>query len=182
VTIDGQDVRAVDQRSLRDAIGIVFQDNVLLSGSLARNLRLAKPDATDAELKRALEAANAWDFVQTWEHGIDSPVGERGVMMSGGQRQRLAIARLMLKQPAIVILDEATSALDATSERLVLEALERLLTGRTSMIIAHRIATIRNADHIVVMDQGRVAEEGTHEALLHSSTMYRSYCLQQSVA
>ena len=102
--------------------------------------------------------------------------------MSGGQRQRLAIARVMLKQPAIVVLDEATSALDATSERLVLKALERLLTGRTSMIIAHRIATIRNADHIVVMDQGRAVEEGTHETLMHSSAMYRSYCMQQSVA
>ncbi len=153
-----------------------------MSGTLARNLRLAKPDATDEEIEYALEAANAWDFVRTWEHGIHTELGERGVTLSGGQRQRIAIARVMLKDPAIVVLDEATSALDATSERAVQNALNRLLSDRTSLVIAHRLATIRNADRIAVVEHGRIADMGTHTALLKSSATYRSYCREQSVA
>jgi ATP-binding cassette, subfamily B, bacterial len=182
VTIDGQDLRELQQGSVREAIGVVFQDTVLISGSLARNLRLARPDATDDDLRSALEAASAWEFVEKWEDGLDTNVGERGVMLSGGQRQRLAIARVMLKDPAIVVLDEATSALDAENERLVLQALDRLLAGRTSLVVAHRIATIRDADQIVVVDRGRVADQGDHESLLRSSPTYRSYCRQQAVA
>lgn len=181
VCIDGQDLRDVQQSSVRGAVGIVFQDNVLLGGTLARNLRLAKPDATDTELRTALEEANAWDFVRTWEGGLDTEVGERGALMSGGQRQRLAIARVMLKRPSIVLLDEATNALDAESERLVLDALERLMVGRTSVVIAHRIATVRAADRIVLVERGRVVDEGTHDALVRSSATYRSYCQQQLV-
>ncbi|MDT3439173.1 ABC transporter ATP-binding protein [Pseudofrankia sp. BMG5.37] len=182
VTIDGHDLREVTQASVRAAVGVVFQDSVLLSGSLARNLRMAKPTATDEEIISALEAANAWEFVRMWDSGIHAELGERGVTLSGGQRQRLAIARVMLKDPAIVVLDEATSALDATSERLVLGALDRLLANRTSLVIAHRIATIRKADQIVVVERGRVGDIGTHTSLLRSSSTYRSYCREQAVA
>jgi ABC-type multidrug transport system fused ATPase/permease subunit len=182
VSIDGVDLRDVQQHSVRRAVGVVFQDSVLLSGSLARNLRLGAPDATDDELRAALEAANALAFVEAWEHGIDTEVGERGVTLSGGQRQRLAIARVMLKDPRVVVLDEATSALDATSERAVLAALDTLLEGRTSLVIAHRIATVRDADRIVVVEHGRVAEVGSHAALRRSSTTYRTFCEEQHVA
>lgn len=182
VAIDGQDLRTCGQTSVRAAIGIVFQENVLLSGTLERNLRLAKPGATDEQLQVALEAASAWEFVRRWEDGLETEVGERGVMLSGGQRQRLAIARVMLKNPAIVILDEATSALDAESEGLVLAALDNLLAGRTSLVIAHRIATVRRADRIIVLEDGRVAAEGDHDTLLRRSATYRSYCRQQFIA
>ena len=182
VTIDGQDLRTVDQASVRAAIGAVFQDTVLLSGTLARNLRLAKADATDDELYAALDGANALEFVRTWSDGLETQVGERGVMLSGGQRQRLAIARVILKDPPIVVLDEATSALDADSEAVVLAALEHLLAGRTSLVIAHRIATVRSADRIVVLEHGRIAGEGAHETLLQQSATYRSYCRQQLIA
>lgn len=181
VWIDGQDIREVAQASLRARIGVVFQDNVLLGGTLARNLRLAKPTATEDEMRLALEAAHAWEFVSQWETGLETDVGERGLMLSGGQRQRLAIARVMLKDPAIIILDEATSALDATTERVVIDAFERLLDGRTSLVIAHRLATVRNADRIAVLEPGRVGDVGTHDALLETSAVYRSYCAQQSV-
>lgn len=181
VAIDGHDLRTVDQSSARSQIGVVFQDNILLSGSLARNLRLARPDAADADLIHALEGANAWGFVRDWPYGLDTEVGERGVMLSGGQRQRLAIARVMLKDPAIVLLDEATSALDAESEGLVLAALDELLTGRTSLVIAHRIATVRRADRIVVVEGGRVAAEGDHDTLLGRSATYRTYCREQLI-
>jgi ATP-binding cassette subfamily B protein len=182
ISIDGQDIREVQQRSLREQVGVVFQESVLVSGSVASNLLLAKPDASEDELVDALRAAEAWDFVRRWEDGIHAQVGERGVLMSGGQRQRLAIARVVLKDPSIVVLDESTSSLDAESERLVLGALERLLDGRTSLVIAHRIATVRRADEIVVLDAGRVAAKGRHEELLASSATYRSYCQTQSVA
>ncbi|ADP81467.1 ABC transporter ATP-binding protein [Pseudofrankia inefficax] len=182
VTIDGRDLREVTQASVRAAIGVVFQDSVLVSGSLARNLRLARPTATDEEIVTALEAANAWEFVRAWDDGVETELGERGVTLSGGQRQRLAIARVMLKDPAIVVLDEATSALDASGERLVLGALDRLLAGRTSLVIAHRIATVRQADQIVVVERGRVGDIGTHSSLLRTSATYRSYCREQAVA
>lgn len=182
VLIAGQDLRSVDQGSVRAAIGVVFQDNLLLSGSLARNLRLAKPDAGDDELVAALEAAHAWEFVRHWGAGLDTELGERGVLLSGGQRQRLAIARVLLKDPAIVVLDEATSALDADSEAIVVAALERLLSGRTSLVIAHRIATVRRADRIVVVERGRVTAEGDHDDLLLASPTYRAYCRHQLIA
>ncbi|UGQ11028.1 ABC transporter ATP-binding protein/permease [Yinghuangia sp. ASG 101] len=182
VTIDGQDLRDVTQASVRAAVGIVFQDSPLMSGTLARNLRLAKPDATDEEIESALEAANALEFVRSWDHGIHTELGERGVTLSGGQRQRIAIARVMLKDPAIVVLDEATSALDAASERAVQNALNRLLADRTSLVIAHRLATVRNADRIAVVEHGHITGIGTHDALLRSSATYRAYCREQSVA
>ncbi|WP_436789998.1 ABC transporter ATP-binding protein [Yinghuangia sp. YIM S10712] len=182
VTIDNQDLRDVTQASVRAAVGIVFQDSPLMSGTLARNLRPAKPDATDEEIENALEAANAWEFVRAWDHGIHTELGERGVTLSGGQRQRLAIARVMLKDPAIVVLDEATSALDAASERAVQTALNRLLSDRTSLVIAHRLTTIRNADRIAIVEKGGITGIGTHTALLTTSATYRSYCREQSVA
>ncbi|WP_196814615.1 ABC transporter ATP-binding protein [Nocardia sp. BMG111209] len=182
ITIDDQDLRAVTQRSLRAAVGVVFQDSVLLSGSVADNLRLGDPAATEDEIRHALEAANAWEFVRAWEHGMHTEIGERGVTLSGGQRQRLAIARVILEDPAIIVLDEATSALDAGSERSVLGALDRLLTGRTALIIAHRIATVQACDRIVVVEDGRAGAVGTHDALLRTSSTYRMYCREQSIA
>jgi ATP-binding cassette, subfamily B, bacterial len=182
VEIDGQDLRTVTQKSVRSALGVVFQEPVFLSGSLARNLRLAKPAASEAEIVEALVASSAWDFVSAWSDGIYTELGEQGIMLFGGQRQRLAIARVMLRDPRIVVLDEATSALDASSESKVLEALDRLTEGRTSLVIAHRIATITSADRIFVVSQGRVVEEGTHGSLLQSSGIYQTYCREQLIA
>jgi ABC-type multidrug transport system fused ATPase/permease subunit len=182
IRIDGQDLRSVDQSSLRAKVGVVFQDNVLIRGSLASNLRLANPDASDAELQATLEAAHAWEFVSRWPEGLETHVGDRGMLLSGGQRQRLAVARVMLKNPPIIVLDEATSALDAESERLVSAALDQLMSGRTSLVIAHRIATVRHADRIAVLEEGRVAAIGSHDELLSSSSTYSGYCRQQHIA
>ena len=166
ITLDGIDVRALSLDTLRGAIGIVPQEPVLFSGSIRENIAYARPDASDAEVLRAAQAAHAWEFIERLPEQWNTRVGERGVKLSGGQRQRIAIARVFLKDPAVVILDEATSSLDTESERYVEQALEQLLEGRTTLIIAHRLSTVRRADRVVVLDQGRIVETGSHDELL----------------
>jgi ATP-binding cassette, subfamily B, bacterial MsbA len=167
ITIDGHDVRDVTLASLRGQIGLVPQETLLFSDTVRANIRYGRLEASDEEIEEAARAANAHDFIMAeLPQGYDTPVGERGIKLSGGQRQRIAIARAILKNPRILILDEATSSLDSASERLVQEALERLMAGRTSFVIAHRLSTVRNADRILVLDQGRIVDQGSHEALL----------------
>ena len=165
ILVDGKDIRAWNLRQLRSNIGIVPQEVLLFGGSIRENIAYAKPDATEEEIITAAKKANAWQFISQFPEGLDTKVGERGVKLSGGQRQRVAIARAILKDPAILILDEATSSLDAESEALVQEALDELMKNRTTIIIAHRLATIRKVDRIYVMNEGRIVEQGTHEAL-----------------
>ncbi|HVN83987.1 MAG TPA: ABC transporter ATP-binding protein [Candidatus Binatia bacterium] len=179
VLVDGVDVRTVTLASLRDHIGIVPQDPVLFSGSLRENLLYAKPSATDAELAAAAHAANADGFIEELPDGYQTLVGERGVKLSGGQRQRIAIARAFLKDPPILILDEATSALDSESENLIHDALRRLMAGRTTLIIAHRLSTVINADRIVVIENGEVCEIGAHAELLARGGLYSQLYVEQ---
>ena len=172
ILVDGRPAAAYDLRTLRAAIGVVPQETLLFGGTIRENIAYGRPGASDAEITQAARQANAWQFIQGFPEGLDTLVGERGVKLSGGQRQRVAIARAILKNPAILILDEATSSLDSESERLVQDALDKLLEGRTSIIIAHRLSTIRQADKILVIDQGRVAEEGSHEELQRGGGIY----------
>lgn len=172
VAVDGQDTRAVSLSSLRGAIGLVSQDVTLFDDTVRANVAFGRLDATDAEVWDALDAAAAREFVEALPGGLDSPVGERGGLLSGGQRQRLALARAVLKDAPILLLDEATSALDAESEAKVQQALERLSKGRTTIVIAHRLATVRNADKIVVLDQGKVVEEGDDATLKSGGGVY----------
>jgi subfamily B ATP-binding cassette protein MsbA len=179
VLVDGRDIREFRMDSYRAQIGIVLQDNVLFSGTLEDNLRYGRPEATRAEVVAAAQAANAHEFILGLPLDYLAVVGERGAQLSGGQRQRIAIARTLLKNPRILMLDEATSALDPVSERLVQEATERLMRGRTTFIIAHRLSTIHRADLILVLDQGRVVERGTHAQLLGHPGLYsRLHALQ----
>jgi len=173
VRIDGRDTRELNPRALREHIGMVSQEPVLFATSIADNIRYGRPGATDDEVRAAAVSANALDFVLAFPEGLDTQVGERGVRLSGGQKQRIAIARAILKDPAVLILDEATSALDAESEHLVQEALERLMEGRTTLIIAHRLSTVRGADCVAVLADGVVAELGTHDELLAKGGLYR---------
>jgi ATP-binding cassette subfamily B protein len=172
IRVDGHDVRSVTQASLREAIGVVSQDPHLFHDSIASNLRYAKPDATDDELVAACRAAQIHDLVASLPDGFDTVVGERGYRLSGGEKQRLAIARMLLKDPAIVILDEATSHLDAENEALIQQALAAALVDRTSIVIAHRLSTIQAADQILVLDAGRIVERGTHTDLLDAEGLY----------
>jgi len=174
ITIDGKDIRTVTLESLRRNIGMVQQDVYLFSGTVKENILYGKPDATDEEIIRAAKLANAHDFIMELENGYDTFVGERGVKLSGGQKQRISIARAFLKNPPILILDEATSALDNESERLVQESLDVLAEGRTTLVIAHRLSTVRNADKIVVLTSNGIEEEGTHEELINKGGVYAS--------
>jgi subfamily B ATP-binding cassette protein MsbA len=173
ITIDGHDLRRVTLDSLYRQIALVPQETVLFGGTIADNIRYGRDGATEDEIVAASRAANAHDFISAMPDGYRTIVGEKGVNLSGGQRQRLAIARAVLKNPRILILDEATSALDAESERLVQEALDRLMKGRTSFVIAHRLTTVQRADHILVLSKGRIVEEGTHDQLMDRKGLYR---------
>jgi len=180
ITIDGIDIREATLQSLRRQIAIVPQDPILFSGTIAENLRYGKPGATEEEIRQAAREAFAGAFIEQLPDGYETEVGERGVKLSGGQKQRLAIARAFLKDAPIIILDEPTSALDAESEELIKQALQRLLQGRTALIIAHRLSTIEHADRVVVIDGGRILEQGCHEDLLKSpGGLYRRYALRQ---
>ncbi|GIU86422.1 MAG: ABC transporter ATP-binding protein [Acidimicrobiia bacterium] len=172
VRIDGVDVRDLTLESLHDAVGVVAQDPHLFHDTIRANLRYARPDATDADLEAALRRAHLWDLVSSLPDGLDTVVGERGYRMSGGEKQRLAIARLLLKDPAVVILDEATSHLDTESELAIQRALDEALRGRTAIVIAHRLSTIVGADRILVVDGGRIVESGTHAELLARNGLY----------
>jgi ATP-binding cassette subfamily B protein len=172
ITLDGTDLKSFDTRSLRQKIGAVMQEPVLFAESIAENIRYGRPDASDEEVHRAARAANAAIFIEEFPEGYDTLVGERGIRLSGGQKQRIAVARAVLKDPRILILDEATSALDAESEHLVYEALDRLMEGRTTIVIAHRLSTVRNADRVVVLDQGKVVEVGSHTDLMSAHGLY----------
>jgi ATP-binding cassette, subfamily B, bacterial MsbA len=172
VLLDGIDVRSLRLADLREAVGVVPQEPALFSGTVRENIAYARPGASPAEVESAARAAHAHEFVERLPLGYDTVVGERGVKLSGGQRQRVAIARAILKDPAVLVLDEATSNLDAESERLIEDALEKLLVGRTTLIIAHRLSTVRRADRLVVVDHGRIVEEGTHADLLTRGGLY----------
>ncbi|MGI9510798.1 MAG: ATP-binding cassette domain-containing protein, partial [Geminicoccaceae bacterium] len=172
LTFDGVDLKDVDPIDLREKIGLVPQEPMIFSANAWDNIRYGRPDAGDDEVKAAAEAAAATDFLDKLPDGFDTFLGEKGVRLSGGQRQRIAIARAVLRDPTLLLLDEATSSLDAESERLVQEALERLRQGRTSLVIAHRLATVLNADRIIVLDEGRVVATGQHDALIEQGGLY----------
>ncbi len=182
VTLDGVDLRRLDPADLRRHVGYVPQETLLFSGSIAENLRLAKPAATDAELRAAAEAADADGFIRELPQGYDTQVGERGLRLSGGQRQRIAIARALLKDPRVLLLDEATSSLDGESEAAVQRALERLMAGRTTVVVAHRLSTVVGADRIAVLHAGRVVDVGTHAELMARGGLYRDLFASQAAA
>lgn len=180
ISIDETDIRQFTKNDLRSLMGIVTQDSILFNDTVANNLRIAKPDATEKELKNAAEIANALSFIEALPKGFDTSIGDQGNKLSGGQKQRLSIARAVLKNPEILILDEATSALDTESERLVQEALIKMMKSRTSLVIAHRLSTIQNADLIVVLQNGKIAEKGTHEELIAKKGTYKKLIELQS--
>jgi len=172
VRLDGVPLVNVDPKAARERIGLVPQDAVIFSSNVTENIRYGRPEASDAEVRAAAEAAHALEFIEKLPNGFDTDLGEKGVRLSGGQRQRLAIARAILRDPAVLLLDEATSALDAESERAVQQALERIMAGRTTLVIAHRLATVLSADRIVVMQDGRAVASGSHHELLATNALY----------
>ena len=172
ILLDGVDIRELRLRELREAVGVVPQEPTLFSGTIRENIAYGRPDASDRDVEHAARVANAHDFIVALPDGYHARVGERGVKLSGGQRQRIAIARAVLKDPAVLVLDEATSSLDTESERLVEAALERLQVGRSTLIIAHRLSTVQRADRLVVLDHGRIVEEGSHGTLLRQGGIY----------
>jgi ATP-binding cassette, subfamily B, bacterial len=182
VRFAGADVRALQHASIIDHVGIVSQETYLFHATIRENLRYAKPDATDEELEAACRAANIHHVIAGFERGYDTVVGERGYRLSGGEKQRIAIARVLLKDPAVLLLDEATSALDTVSERVVQEALDAAARGRTTLSIAHRLSTVINADVIHVVDAGRIVESGTHASLIEAGGLYAELAAQQLAA
>jgi len=181
ITFNQTDIRDFTVQSLRDSIGVVMQDAHLFHETIAENLRYAKSDATEEELQAACQAAQIWNLISSLPNGFDTVVGERGHRLSGGEKQRLAIARLLLKAPAVVILDEATAHLDSENEALVHEALREALRGRTSIVIAHRLSTVMEADQILVLDQGRIIERGKHDELISRGGLYSELFLRQDI-
>ena len=173
VTFDGIDVRRLDLSFLRRQVGVVSQETYLFNGTIRENLLYAKPDATEPEMVEALKKANIWEFVEKQELGLDTQVGNRGLKLSGGEKQRISIARILLKNPTIFIFDEATSALDSISEKKIQEAIDPIVQSRTSILIAHRLSTILAADEILVVKDGQIAERGRHKDLLEQNGVYR---------
>jgi ATP-binding cassette subfamily B protein len=173
VTIDGVDVRDLDKAALRRNIGVALQESILFSGTIRDNIRYGRPDAADEEVIAAAQAAQAHEFIAGFPDGYDTQVGQRGVNLSGGQKQRIAIARALLTQPTVLILDDSTSSVDVETEIKIQDALEQVMKDRTSFVIAQRISTVLNADKILVLDDGKIAAEGTHDELLVSSPIYR---------
>ncbi|MEN3349616.1 MAG: ATP-binding cassette, subfamily bacterial, partial [Bradyrhizobium sp.] len=172
ISLDGVAIRQADPAEVRARIALVPQDSVVFAASARDNIRFGRPDATDAEVERAADLAHATEFLRRLPGGFDAQLGERGVMLSGGQRQRIAIARAILRDAPLLLLDEATSALDAESETLVQTALEELMRHRTTLVIAHRLATVLSCDRILVMDQGKIVEQGTHAELVAANGLY----------
>ncbi|MEE8128284.1 MAG: ABC subfamily B transporter ATP-binding protein, partial [Nitrospinaceae bacterium] len=172
IRVDGHDIRDTELKTFLNHVALVPQETLLFGGTIRENILYGKLDATDEELDQAARFANAYDFIKSLGHGYDTVVGEKGVKLSGGERQRIAIARALLKNPKILILDEATSSLDNHSEMLIQDALENLMQGRTTLIIAHRLSTVHNADRIIVLDQGRVVETGNHKELMANEGLY----------
>jgi len=179
VLLDDTNIREFDLKWYRRNIGLVSQEPILFSGTITENILFGKPEATYQEVEEAAKMANAYDFILAQPKGFSTKVGEKGTQLSGGQKQRVAIARAILKDPKILLLDEATSALDTESESLVQDALDKLMRGRTTIIIAHRLSTVRNADSICVMLKGKIVERGTHEQLLELNGVYASLVSKQ---
>jgi ABC-type multidrug transport system fused ATPase/permease subunit len=176
ILVDGIPLREIPRRHLRENIAVVTQESFLFNGTTAENLRVGKPDATDAQMWQALEAANAADFVRRLPEGLHSPVGERGIRLSVGEKQRVSIARALLKNPPILILDEATASVDTATEALIQQALDRLMEHRTSFVIAHRLSTVRHATQILVLERGRIVERGRHDDLAARGGLYAKLC------
>jgi len=179
ILLDGKDIRGLDRATLRARLGYVEQDAPTLAGTIADNLRLAAPTASDADCERVLREVNLGEVLERSPLGIEAPVGESGVMLSGGERQRLAIARTLLAAAPILLLDESTSSLDGLNEQRMRDAIDAVATGRTLVVIAHRLSTVVDSDHIVVLDHGRVAGQGTHEELLDTTPLYRELARHQ---
>ncbi|MEP3383961.1 MAG: ATP-binding cassette domain-containing protein, partial [Flavobacteriaceae bacterium] len=181
ILIDDINIKQITKKSLRELMGLVTQDSILFNDTVKNNIGLGKEGATDEEIIAAAKVANAHDFIMELPNGYNTNIGDSGNKLSGGQKQRLSIARAVLKNPPIMILDEATSALDTESERLVQDALEKMMKNRTSIVIAHRLSTIQNADSIVVLNKGEIVEQGTHEELMTSKKGYKKLVEMQSL-